>query len=95
MYYVTEFLGGQTLREWITANPKPDIKVVRNIVGQLAKALRAFHRMEMLHQDLKPENIMFNSHGTVKILISVRLKSPVSRKLRRWIMVAKRIYLAP
>ena len=68
IYYVTEFLGGQTLREWINANPKPDIKVVRNIVGQLAKALRAFHRMEMLHQDLKPENVMFDSNGTVKII---------------------------
>ena len=68
IYYVTEFLGGQTLREWITANPKPDIKVVRNIVEQLAKALRAFHRMEMLHQDLKPENIMFDNSGKVKII---------------------------
>jgi serine/threonine protein phosphatase PrpC len=68
IYYVTEFLRGQTLREWITANPKPDIKVVRNIVEQLAKALRAFHRMEMLHQDLKPENIMFDSNGKVKII---------------------------
>lgn len=68
IYYVTEFLDGQTLREWILANPKPDIKEVRKIVGQLAKALRAFHRMEMLHQDLKPENIMFDSNGKVKII---------------------------
>jgi len=68
IYYVTEFLGGATLREWMTANPKPDIKAVRNIVDQLAKALRAFHRMEMLHQDLKPENIMFDNNGKVKII---------------------------
>ena len=68
IYYVSEFLGGQTLREWMTANPKPDIKEVRNIVGQLAKALRAFHRMEMLHQDLKPENVMIDSSGKVKII---------------------------
>jgi len=68
IYYVTEFLEGQTLREWMTANPKPDIKEVRNIVSQLAKALRAFHRMEMLHQDLKPENIMFDGNGKVKII---------------------------
>ncbi|MDD5323426.1 MAG: protein kinase [Methylococcales bacterium] len=68
IYYVTEFLEGLTLREWMTANPKPDIKEVRNIVSQLAKGLRAFHRMEMLHQDLKPENIMFDGNGKIKII---------------------------
>ncbi len=68
IYYVTEFLEGSTLREWISANPKPDIKETRKIVEQIAKGLRAFHRMEMLHQDLKPENIMFDKNGVVKII---------------------------
>ncbi len=68
VYYVTEYLEGQTLREWITANPKADIITVRKIVEQIAKGLRAFHRKEMLHQDLKPENIMFDKHGVVKII---------------------------
>jgi eukaryotic-like serine/threonine-protein kinase len=68
VYYVTEYLEGQTLRDWMTANPKADIITVRKIAGQIAKGLRAFHRMEMLHQDLKPENIMFDKHGVVKII---------------------------
>jgi len=68
LYYVTEFLEGPTLRQWISANPKPDIKAARKIVEQIAKGLRAFHRMEMLHQDLKPENIMFDNNGVVKII---------------------------
>jgi eukaryotic-like serine/threonine-protein kinase len=68
VYYVTEYLEGQTLREWITANPKADIITVRKIVEQIAKGLRAFHRKEMLHQDLKPENIMFDQHGVAKII---------------------------
>ena len=68
IYYLTEYLEGPTLREWMTANPKPDINTIRDIVSQIAKGLRAFHRMEMLHQDLKPENIMFDQHGTVKII---------------------------
>ncbi|MDO9270870.1 MAG: protein kinase [Methylobacter sp.] len=68
LYYVTEFLEGPTLRQWISANPKPDIKEARKIVEQIAKGLRAFHRMEMLHQDLKPENIMFDKNGIVKII---------------------------
>lgn len=68
IYYVTEFLEGPTLRQWMDANPKADIKETRKILEQIAKGLRAFHRMEMLHQDLKPENIMFAKNGTVKII---------------------------
>jgi len=68
LYYVTEFIEGQTLREWISQNPKPEIKRVRALIEQIAKGLRAFHRMEMLHQDLKPENIMIDNSGTVKII---------------------------
>ncbi|WP_027157510.1 bifunctional protein-serine/threonine kinase/phosphatase [Methylobacter luteus] len=68
IYYVTECLEGPTLRQWMDTNPKADIKETRKILEQIAKGLRAFHRMEMLHQDLKPENIMFDKNGTVKII---------------------------
>lgn len=68
MYYVTEYIDGETLREWIARNPKPDIKSVRKLIEQIAKGLRAFHRMEMLHQDLKPDNIMITADGVVKII---------------------------
>ena len=68
IYYVTEYIEGQTLREWMDENPKPEIRTVRGIVEQIAKGLRAFHRMEMLHQDLKPENIMIDRDGAVKII---------------------------
>jgi serine/threonine protein kinase/serine/threonine protein phosphatase PrpC len=68
LYYVTEFIDGRTLREWMNNNPRPAIKTAIAIVEQIAKGLRAFHRMEMLHQDLKPENIMFDGNGTVKII---------------------------
>jgi serine/threonine protein phosphatase PrpC/ribosomal protein L39E/predicted Ser/Thr protein kinase len=68
LYIVTEFIDGQTLAQWMIDNPKPDIETVRGIVEQIAKGLRAFHRLEMLHQDLRPNNIMIDSTGTVKII---------------------------
>lgn len=68
LYIVTEFIEGQTLTQWMIDNPKPNLETVRNIVEQIAKGLRAFHRLEMLHQDLRPENIMIDSTGTVKII---------------------------
>ncbi len=68
LYVVTEFVEGQTLTQWMIDNPKPDLETVRGIVEQIAKGLRAFHRKEMLHQDLRPENIMIDKTGTVKII---------------------------
>ncbi len=68
LYVVTEFIDGQTLAQWMVDNPKPDLETVRNIVEQIAKGLRAFHRLEMLHQDLKPDNVMIDRTGTVKII---------------------------
>lgn len=68
LYIVTEFIDGQTLTQWMIDNPKPDLETVRGIVEQIAKGLQAFHRKEMLHQDLRPENIVIDSTGTVKII---------------------------
>jgi len=68
IYYVTEFLQGQSLAQWILDHPKPDLEKVRDIIGQIIKGLRAFHRKEMVHRDIKPENIMVDQHGIIKII---------------------------
>ena len=67
-YTVTEFVEGQTLAQWIVDNPEPSLEEVRGIIEQVAIGLQAFHRQEMLHQDLRPNNIMIDSTGTVKII---------------------------
>ncbi len=68
LYVVTEFVDGQTLTQWMIDNPRPDLETVRGIVEQIAKGLQAFHRLEMLHQDLRPDNIMIDRTGTAKII---------------------------
>jgi serine/threonine protein phosphatase PrpC len=68
LYVVTEFIEGQTLAQWMIDNPRADLETVRGIVEQIARGLQAFHRMEMLHQDLRPQNIMIDRNGTVKII---------------------------
>lgn len=68
LYIVTEFIEGQTLTQWMIDNPRPELETVRGIVEQIAKGLRAFHRKEMLHQDIRPDNIMLDRTGTAKII---------------------------
>jgi serine/threonine protein phosphatase PrpC/ribosomal protein L39E len=68
LYVATEYIEGQTLAQWLIDHPKPSVETVRGIVEQIAKGLQAFHRLEMLHQDLRPNNIMIDATGTVKII---------------------------
>jgi serine/threonine protein kinase len=68
IYTIFEYVEGQTLAQWAIDNPKPDLETLRNIIEQIAKGLNAFHRLEMLHQDLRPENIMIDKQGTIKII---------------------------
>ena len=68
LYSVTEFVEGRTLAQWMIDNPRPDLETVRAIVEQIARGLRAFHRLEMLHRDLRPENIIIDKSGTAKII---------------------------
>jgi serine/threonine protein phosphatase PrpC len=68
LYYLAEHIEGRTLRQWMDDEPRPSLNQVRDFLEQIASGLRAFHRLEMIHQDLKPENILVDEHGTLKII---------------------------
>ena len=68
LYYLTEYIEGRQLRQWLNDNPSPSLIQVRDIISQIAKGLRAFHRLEMIHQDLKPENILIDDDGNIIII---------------------------
>ncbi|WP_082930662.1 bifunctional protein-serine/threonine kinase/phosphatase [Shewanella woodyi] len=68
LYYVTEHLNGMPLSVWISRNPNPSIQEVLMLLKQLESGVRAFHRKETLHQDLKPDNILLTQEGQIKII---------------------------
>ena len=68
LYYLTEYIEGITLEQWIKENPKPAVQDVIYIIKQIEKGLRSMHKREILHQDIKPGNIMIDSNGQVKII---------------------------
>ena len=99
LYYVTEYVDGQTLREWMDQHSQPDIKEVRLIVEQIATGLRAFHRLQMLHQDIKPENIMIDGQGKVCIIDFGSTKiagiAEISSPIERLNLLGTKNYTAP
>ena len=68
LFHLCEYVEGQTLTEWMQENPKPSLTQVQDIIDQIISALRAFQRMDLVHRDLKPDNIMINSYGQIKLI---------------------------
>jgi serine/threonine protein phosphatase PrpC/predicted Ser/Thr protein kinase len=99
IYTVFEFIEGQTLAQWAIDNPKPELEVVRGLVEQLAKGLNALHKMDMLHQDIRPENIMIDTQGTLKIIdfgsVSIAGIQEARRDLPHTYLQGTALYSAP
>jgi serine/threonine protein phosphatase PrpC len=73
LYSLREYVPGRTLRQWIDSHhhrrtPMREIEQVIDVIGQCVRGLIALHRREVLHQDLKPGNIVRGDDGTVTII---------------------------
>jgi eukaryotic-like serine/threonine-protein kinase len=66
-FIVTEFIEGETLRQYLRG-AQPDADEVLRLVTQIADALAAAHKAGIIHRDIKPENIMLRPDGYVKVL---------------------------
>lgn len=49
-------------------NPNPTLQEIRPIIKQIASGLQAFHTLEMVHQDIRAENILINKDNEIKII---------------------------
>ncbi len=67
-FMVLEFLTGQTLREAIAKGALPDIPGRVRIALQVARALRHIHTLDVLHRDVKPDNVHLDAQGRAKLM---------------------------
>ena len=65
LYYLTEYIQGPSLTQLIKERAPFAIPDAIELVDQLIKGLRAFHRKDTLHQDLKPDNVIIGKRGAV------------------------------
>jgi len=68
LYYLTEYVQGMTLSQWMREHPKPAVEEAVFLIDQIARGIRALHRRETLHQNIKPDNILIDGNGQVKIM---------------------------
>ncbi|HQC45759.1 MAG TPA: serine/threonine-protein kinase, partial [Myxococcota bacterium] len=68
VYQVMEYLEGQTLAKTLAASGALGLPKALDLLITLASALDVVHGFDVLHLDLKPENIFLTKDGTVKLL---------------------------
>ena len=77
-YIVMEYVKGKTLKQIIRENGKLNYEKAMDIATQIAKALDCAHRNNIIHRDIKPQNILVTEEGLVKVTDFGIAKSPDS-----------------
>ena len=66
-YIVMEYVDGITLKEYIEQQGVINWKEAVHFMGQILAALQHAHDKGIVHQDIKPQNIMLLQDGTIKV----------------------------
>ncbi|MFL5339307.1 MAG: serine/threonine-protein kinase, partial [Gemmataceae bacterium] len=66
-YLVMEFVEGQSLAELLQQSGRLRPERAVQVVGHIADALAAAHRLGVVHRDVKPGNILLTPEGTAKL----------------------------
>ena len=66
-FIVMEYIRGKTLKELIAARGAMDQQEALQIMDQLLAAIIEAHKNNIIHRDIKPQNILIKDDGTVKI----------------------------
>lgn len=78
---VMEYIPGVDLAQFLREVPRPSLAFCLTLADQALEALKALHRIDVVHRDISPENLMLTTdssgHLLVK-LIDLGLAKPVA-----------------
>lgn len=66
-YMVMEYVDGPDLKDYIIQNSPLNLHDVIRIMDQILSAMTLAHKHNVIHRDLKPQNILMDKHGNIKI----------------------------
>ncbi|TWG30030.1 serine/threonine protein kinase [Geobacillus sp. C56-T2] len=66
-YIVMEYVRGSTLKQYIQQHAPLPVEQALSIMDQLTSAIAHAHENGIIHRDIKPQNILLNEHGRVKV----------------------------
>src|SRR5271163_244132 len=68
LYTVMPLYQGELLEARLSRSPAPGLEEGRNTAVKLARAVAALHRMGIIHRDIKPDNVILEGGGSLKLI---------------------------
>ena len=94
-FIIMEFLVGESLRQAIDRGSPADFASKAKIALQLAKALQHIHSLNIIHRDVKPDNIHLDASGKAKLMDFGIAKAQAVNLTRTGLTVGTPHYMAP
>jgi serine/threonine-protein kinase len=66
-YVAMEYVDGKSMQKWMDELGRLPIGDALHVVLRCAEALQVAHNQNMIHRDIKPDNIMLTAKGKVKV----------------------------
>lgn len=100
VYYITmEFVEGKSLKDLIKARRRLPLGVTLSVGKQLARALEVAHDMGVIHRDIKPQNMVVEPDGVLKVMdfgiARMASRKPESGVTQQGMIVGTPEYMAP
>lgn len=94
-YLVMEYIEGQDLRSTLNFKGSFPWKEALEVIDQLATALEHAHRHGVVHRDIKPQNMMLNDDGLLKVLDFGIARIPTLPSLTQSGFIGSPYYVSP
>lgn len=66
-YVAIEFIDGQSMQDWMDDKGKLEVGDAVHVIMCCADALAHAHELNIVHRDIKPDNILVTKKGAVKV----------------------------
>jgi hypothetical protein len=62
-YFIMQYVDGRSMADRIESDGPLDVETTAKVLGQVASALAAAHKLGIIHRDIKPANVMWDEAG--------------------------------